>query len=388
MAVWGIMGGSFDPIHSGHVFMADCAMRHMALSGVLFIPAGDPPHKSRLAKAKDRLKMVELAIAGNPAFHVSDMEIKRAATTYTIDTLNQLHRENPGDEYVYIVGADTLLVIETWYTFERVPSLLRAVCCVPRPGIARDLVEKQAQHLHRQYGISVYITPEQGPDLSSTDVRMHVERGLAVSGMVPDAVAQYMDKQGIYQDPMFTQLRNTLTPERYRHTLGVEQTALELAQKNGIDPGKARVAALLHDCAKCMGEKEMLRLLKDHGMEPRFPADRTRTLMHAAAGAIIARDRYGITDEEILGAIRWHTTGRANMTRLEKLIYLADVIEPGRRPFPALGAIRAATHKSLDEGLRMAAERTLAYLDQRGVLPDPNTLNLLRDYQEKTGKEY
>ncbi len=385
--VWGIMGGSFDPIHQGHVFMAACAMRHMALSGVLFIPTGDPPHKSRLAKATDRLMMVELAIADNPAFRACDMEIRRAATTYTVDTLHQLHDDNPADEYVYIVGADTLLVIETWRTFEQVPGLLKAVCCVPRPGVELAEVEQQAAHLKSRHGLTVFITPERGPDLSSTDVRLRVERGLPTEGMVPDTVAQYIERKGLYRDPMLDELRRTLTPERYRHTLGVEQAALLLAQQNGVDPGKARVAALLHDCAKCMGEREMLRLLRDHGQEPRHPADRTRTLMHAAAGVIVAKERYDVTDADILSAIRWHTTGRANMSKLEKLIYLADVIEPGRRPFPALPAIRAAAHRSLDEALKMAAERTLAYLDQRGVLPDPNTLNLLKDYQESTRKE-
>lgn len=387
MAVWGIMGSSFDPIHLGHLQMAESAMRQMQFAGVLFIPTGDPPHKSHLAPARHRLRMVELAIRDRQNFVALDIEIKREQVTYTVDTLNQLHRQRPDDQFVYIVGADTLLVIETWHTFERVPPLLRAVACVPRPGVPDELLGAHIEHLGRRYGLSVERILERGPDISSTDVRLAVERALPIQHMVPAEVEAYIKRHALYRDPMLTELMGTLTSERYRHTLGVERTAVKLAQKNGIDPYKARVAALLHDCAKCMPEKDMLELLREHGMLPRFQSDRTRTLMHAAAGMILAREKYGVTDPEILGAIRWHTTGHAGMTKLEKLIYLADVIEPNRRPFPALSAIRAATWRSLNEGMRMAAERTLKYLDQRGVLPDQNTLELLREYDDSVDVE-
>ena len=381
MATWGIMGGSFDPIHLGHLFMAEQALKHVQLDGVLFIPTGDPPHKSYLAKAEHRLAMVELAIAGNPHYRASDIEINRDTTTYTIDTLNELHALHPDDEYVYIVGADTLLVIETWYTFDLVVPLLKGIACIPRPDVDTGEALKKATHLFDKYGLCVWMMDQSGPDISSTEIRLRAERDQSLAGLVPEAVAEYIAAHHLYKSELLESLKASLTADRYRHTLGVEHTALQLAAKYGIDPGKVRMAALLHDCAKCMREPDMLLLLKKHNMEPKYPADRTRTLMHAAASMILAKEQYGVTDEDVLSAVRWHTTGHAGMTDLEKLIYLADMIEPGRRPFPALFEIRDATWQSLDQGIKLAAARSLQYLDQRGILPDPHTIELLNDYQ-------
>lgn len=357
-------------------------MRQMALDGVLWIPTGDPPHKSRLAPASDRLEMVRLAIRGNPRFRASDIEIRRKQTTYTVDTLTELVRLHPGDAYVYIIGADTLFQLSSWHTFDKVPPLLLGMACVPRPGTDPRAVVREIQMLKRRYSLDVTLIAEGGLDISSTEIRRNIERGLPIDALVPEAVGRYIIERGLYRDPMLDALRQALQPERYRHTLGVERIALELAQKYAVDPGKARIAALLHDCAKCLPEKEIERILAEHGALPARTKDRTRTLMHAAAGAILAEEKYGVSDPEILSAIRWHTTGHSGMTALEKLIYLADVIEPNRRPFPALNEIRAATWRSLDEGMKLAAERTLGYLRNRGVEPDPHTLELLSDFRE------
>ncbi len=387
MAVWGIMGGSFDPVHLGHLQMAETVQRELALEGVLWIPVGDPPHKSHLAPVKYRLKMVELAIIGYKGFVTSDIEIKRKHITYTVDTLNELKRERPDDQFVYIIGSDTLFSLETWHTFELVPPLLCSMAVVPRPGTANKAIRERMDYLLRTYNLKTELMSEPGPDISSTDVRLAIERGLPITHLVPEKVAAYIQRHALYKDEMLSELQRTLTSERYRHTLGVERTAIKLAQLNAVDPDKARVAALLHDCAKCMPEKEMLALLKRHKMMPRHKADQTRTLMHAPAGMILAQEKYGVTDPEILSAIRWHTTGHAGMTKLEKLIYLADVAEPNRRPFPALREIRQATWRSLDQGMKMAAERTLSYLDMKGVLPDPHTLELLQDFKNMDAED-
>lgn len=382
LQVWGIMGGSFDPVHNGHLQMAECTLHQMRLDGVIWIPTGDPPHKSDLAPAQDRLRMVELATERHACFVASDMEITRNQTTYTVDTLRELHKQRPNDQFVYIIGADTLFHLETWRTFAEAPPLLKAFACVPRPGIDEREMLHQVDVLERKYPLKIALMRERGLDISSTQVRLAVERGLPMDDLVPSSVAQYIKERGLYRDPMLDELKRTLTESRYRHTLGVEQTAIELAQQYDVDPGKARIAALLHDCAKCMPEKDMKALLKAHNMLPKDPSSRTITLMHASAGMILAQERYGITDPDILSAIRWHTTGHANMTQLEKLIYLADVVEPGRRPFPSLDAIRKETWIDLNSGMRLAANRTLQYLKSRGIEPDPHTRELLNDNME------
>ncbi len=381
MTVLGIMGGTFDPIHTGHIQIAQIVMKEMQLDGMMFLPDGDPPHKGTLAPARDRLRMVEKAIDGYKQFTVSDMEIQRSGTTYTVDTLRALRAQNPGVEYVYVIGADTLFKLETWHTFDQIPGLVRAFACVPRPSVSMDALIRQRDALEKKYSLHIELIRQSGPDISSSDVRAAVARALPVGHMVPPKVEAYIKKHQLYHDKMLDELQRTLTAERYRHTLGVERTAVELAQVHGVDASRARLAALLHDCAKCMPEREMKQLLAKHNMLPEDEASQTRTLMHAAAGMVLAREKYAVTDPEVLSAICWHTTGRAGMSRLEKLIYLADVIEPYRRPFPALKAIRAATWRDLDEGMRLAAERTLAYLNSRGVTPDRHTLELMNTYK-------
>ncbi len=380
LKAYGIMGGTFDPVHNGHLLMAEAAMNQLSLDEVLFIPDGDPPHKAELAPAEDRLKMVELAIRGRGGFRALDMEVRRAGQTYTVDTLECLTKDHPSDRFVFIVGADTLLLLNSWRNFPRVASLLSGVACAPRAGISVEAVERQIIHLMEQYNLNVYCLSMSPVDVSSTEVRRLVARGLSIGRMVPEAVTRYIRDRELYQDPMLTELQKTLSKERYRHTLGVEQTAVKLAELYGEDPEKARVAALLHDCARCLDSAEMRRLVGE-----RVGASALRALMHAPAGAALARQKYGVEDEHILSAIRWHTTGHEGMTKLEKIVYLADFVEPNRPNHPGLQELRAEALRDLDCAVKMAAESTMRYVRARGLEPDENTMKMLGSEKSTEG---
>lgn len=378
MRACGIMGGTFDPIHLGHVQMAESTMAQLHLDEILFIPDGDPPHKGELADAADRLNMVKLAIEGRQGFMASDVEIARRGVTYTVDTLTELRARRPDCAYTYIVGADTLLLLESWRDFARVAALLDAVACVSRPSVDRARAAEYADHLNKRYGLSVRMVAGEGLDVSSTDVRQAARFDLPLEPMVGPSVARYIKKRRLYEDPMMPKLRAALTKERYRHTLGVVQTAAELARRYGEDVEKARVAALLHDCARCLPDREMKALAK----EKHIP-DKSRALMHAAAGVVLAQREYGVEDPEVLQAIRWHTTGRPGMTKLQKIIYLADFIEPNRRAFDGLDKMRAAAREDLDRAVLMAAQSTMDYVRKRGMTPDENTLMLLAEKSDR-----
>lgn len=365
------MGGTFDPIHRGHIDMAQMALKELALDEVLFIPDGDPPHKCHLAPATDRLAMVRLAMAHRPGFRVSEMEVHRSGTTYTVDTLAQLTQERPGCQLSYIVGADTLMVIETWRDFPRVASMLSSLFCVPRPGIDEAHLHKQEKRIERNYGVRVVRSSRSGLDISSTAVRAAAARYQPLAALVPDEVAEYISQRRLYRVPMLDALHAALSPERYLHTLGVEECAVKLACRYGVDVEKARIAALLHDCARGLTLEDVRALL---GVEAGEMA-----LLHAPAGALLARDRYGISDPEILSAIRWHTTGRAHMTPLDKVIYLADFIEPHRKPYDGLELLREAAGMDLDRAVCLAARGALDYVRQRGLSPDRHTLEMLAD---------
>jgi len=324
--------------------------------------------------------MVELAVAGRGGFRALDMEVRREGQTFTVDTLERLTKDHPSDRFVFIVGSDTLMQLETWRNFPRVASLLSGVACVPRTGISAEAAERQRGHLKEKYNLNVSQLSMAPVNVSSTEVRRMVARGQFIGRMVPQSVAEYIRDRGLYLDPMLTELQKALSRERYRHTLGVEQTAVKLAERYGEDSEKARVAALLHDCARCLDSAEMRRLVGERAGEPTL-----RALMHAPAGAALARKKYGIEDEQILSAIRWHTTGHEGMTTLEKIVYLADFIEPNRPNYPGLQELRAEAFRDLDRAVRLAAESTMRYVRARGLEPDENTMKMLGSEKSTEG---
>jgi len=379
----GIMGGTFNPIHNGHLMSARMAADALALDEVLFLPDGEPPHKAAgdLASGVSRFNMTALAIWEQPVFRCSDMEIRRSGTTYTVDTLAELKRKMPEASIHYIVGADTLFHIPGWKQPERIAEMcsLIAVC---RPGLTAQAVRRQAETLHDTLGFSVRTLRGSGPDISSTEVRKRAAQGDSLTDYVPQSVAVYMAQHRLYgtpPHPITVQLSQTLSPHRFSHTLSVAETAVYLASLFGENPCQAHLAGMLHDCAKGLDAPAMLQLIRSGGisaddMELSMPA-----LLHAPAGAALARSQYHVSDAAVLSAIRWHTTGRRNMTRLEKIIYLADMIEPERGDFPGLSEIRALALTDLDRAVSMAAARSAAYVTEHGKKLHPRTVELARD---------
>ncbi|MEG1844098.1 MAG: nicotinate-nucleotide adenylyltransferase [Clostridia bacterium] len=383
----GILGGTFDPIHLGHLEMAEAVVREMGVRKMLFIPDGDPPHKGELADGRDRMNMVRLAIEGHTGFEANEAELNRPGVTYTVETLKELTLRAPRTRWLYVVGSDTLMVIETWRNFPEVAKLLSAIAVVPRPGDRRETVLSTAQRISAQYGVMVKVLDKPVSRISSTEVRYRAARHQALDGLVPPAVAHYIRAHKLYRQPMLEELRRTMTPARYKHTLGVEEMAIALAKKNGLDVRKAQLAALLHDGAKHMPMDEMVELVKDADAQTAPGEDESRALLHAAAGMVLAKEKFGVDDPEVLSAIRWHTTGRAGMTALDKVIYLADMIEPGRRFFPGLDLIREAAERDLDEAMAIAARRTVDYVRSRGMPLNERTLELLGSIEQQQRKK-
>lgn len=168
-------------------------------------------------------------------------------------------------------------------------------------------------------------------------------------------------------------MEKTLDPHRYEHTLGVAYTAACLAMLYQEDVVKAETAGLLHDCAKCMTNEERIEICHKHHLEITEAEEANPVLLHAKAGRYLASKKFEIQDEDILNAILNHTTGRPGMSTLEKIIYIADYIEPGRKQAPNLPAIRKAAFQDLDKALLMILEDTLQYLHSVQGTIDPMT---------------
>lgn len=191
-------------------------------------------------------------------------------------------------------------------------------------------------------------------------------------------------------EEMLGQLKENLTEKRFRHTLGVAQEALRLAPKFNVDKDKAYVAALLHDCAKNFSAEKVEDYCKRYNVRLDIYSRSEKALIHAFLGSLVAEVDYGVEDEEILNAIYYHTTGRENMTPLEKLIYLADMTEPGRE-MPQSAQIRAMVEENIDDALIYAIGCSVSYVIKKGGLVHPDSIfahnYLVKQRREKNDRQ-
>lgn len=187
----GIMGGTFDPIHCGHLLAAEQAREQMGLDEVWFMPARIPPHKTRagITPAEHRLRMVELAVADHPAFRVTDVELRREGPSYTYDTMRQLVSAYPDCRFSFIVGADMVELLPKWYRFAELIRLVRFIG-LARPGTRLD------RRAHEAY-VSFVEMPAW--DISSSLIRQKAAAGRSIRYLVPPAVERYIKEHGLYE---------------------------------------------------------------------------------------------------------------------------------------------------------------------------------------------
>jgi len=196
----GIFGGSFDPVHYGHLILAEQCREQCELDEVWFVPARQPPHKTarHLSPEKARMEMLELATAGHEAFRVSDIELRREGLSYTVDTLQQLHDEGPQRELFFLIGGDSLFDLPHWREPDRIAELATIVA-VNRAG--RRLPERSEleQLLGPSLAARIKLVTMPAVDLSSTDIRARVQQGRSIRYLVPRAVEQYILEHGLYR---------------------------------------------------------------------------------------------------------------------------------------------------------------------------------------------
>lgn len=365
----GLLGGSFNPIHVGHLAMAEAARQELSLDRLIILPDGDPPHKSEgLASKAHRLRMAELGAAGR--FEVSAMEIDRPGKTYTVDTLEALHAKHPGVLIYMIIGADTLHELPKWKTAPRVFELCHFAV------FSRDNLP-----LLQVPGATIIKMRTRIQDISATMLRGRVHLGQSLEGFMPKAVEDYIGRHRLYDPPPLMpeeeirrRMEQMLSPARYQHSLGVEETVRALALHwHYPDPDKAALAGLLHDCAKGMELPYMRRYLEVQGTQVDPMRKTTKALLHAPASAALARQLYGVTDPEILDAIWYHNTGSTHMGMLSKLLYLADMTEPCRHGYPWLKGLRQQSYINVDAAVQRAMSITLQSLTSRGKPAHPDT---------------
>ena len=239
----------------------------------------------------------------------------------------------------------------------------------------KDIIEKK-------YNTDIILLNNKVIDISSTFIRKSIYQNREVSFLLPSYVRKYIKKFRLYEkgdtlilkEKIKNVLKDTLNSDRYDHTIRVVDEAKKLALLYGIDEEKAEIAALAHDCAKNMSYDELREICEKGNMI--FTEDdlNSKPIWHAYAAAIIAKEEFNINDEEILNAIKYHTTGRKNMTALEKIIYLADYIEPGRT-FEKVQEVRVLAYdKNIDEALIRAINNTIEFLISKRSIIHKSTI--------------
>jgi nicotinate-nucleotide adenylyltransferase len=362
----GIMGGTFDPIHIGHLVVANEVLNTYNLDKIIFVPAGKPPHKKGpYANCLHRYLMTNMATVSNEKFEVSDIEIKREGKSYTLETLEELMNRQENAELFFITGADAITELPNWHEPEKLLKLCKFIA-VMRPGYDREYLEGKIEEFKEKYNCCIEILQAPMLQISSTDIRKRIKNNKVVKYLLPESVERYILKNNLYindglddldLEGIKTKLKSMIRPKLYEHSLRTMEEAENLAEYYNVDKEKAKIAALLHDCGK-------------------FKNESNDNLQHARLGAQIAEDKFNINDIDILNAIKHHTTGNENMSMLEKIIFLADKTEAGRN-YKGIDKIRLLSYKDIDEAIIKSIEGTIDYIKERNLELDERSIRTI-----------
>lgn len=381
----GIYGGSFNPPHLGHMAAARAAVEALGLDRLLIVPACDPPHKQLpegSASPAQRLEMAAIMADQMPGAECWNVEIAREGVSYTVDTLEEAKRLWPEDELWLLVGSDMFLSLQNWREPQRIMELA-GICAFERDTAdSHTGFSQQKTFLEQVYHARVALIAN--PDvveISSTEIRKALAHGKG-GEYLHETIYGYILRNKLYGT--FADL-SRLTNEELRcvsysmvkakrlpHIRGTEQTAVELARRWGADPEKMRRAAILHDCTKYISLQEHLEICARYGIELDDLERGSEKLLHSKSGAALAKYIFG-QDDEIFTAILYHTTGRENMTLAEKILYLADYMEPCRN-FPEVEEMRQLARTDLDRAVLLGVRLSIQEMLERNRIVHRNTL--------------
>ena len=377
----GIYGGTFNPPHTGHISAAAQAIDTLGLDRLLLIPDRIAPHKvipENSPSPDQRLHMLRLA-ADHPKMEVCDLELRREGPSYTFETVQQLRKAHPNAKLYLLMGTDMFLSFPSWRNPDRIwKEATLAVLCRGDKG-EKAAIAAQREVLESR-GAQVVTVDNRVTAISSTQLRRLLAFGCADEFLEP-AVADYIRRQGLYDtaaqwknlpmeqlEPVVISL---LKPNRVAHVLGCRDTAVELAKRWGADVTDAARAGILHDITKALDGPLQLTLCRCYGkILGEFSQKYPKTL-HALTGSLVAERIFG-ENEAVVSAICHHTTGKADMRLLEKIIYVADYMEPNRT-IPGVEELRRLAFSDIDAALKLGLEMTLEHLKNQGSEVSPES---------------
>ena len=355
----GIFGGSFNPIHSGHINMAKNFADALQLDSVVFVPASVPPHKNaaNLAAPEHRLAMCRLACQSDPRFSVSSIELDRLGKSYTVDTVSQLASEN--DELYLLMGSDMFLSFETWKNYRKIAGFC-TVCGCARDKKDHDAIAAYAKKLKAKK-IKTRVVEMKILPVSSTYIRNNIDDADALE-KVPAKVRSYIKKCFLYE--IFVKkyellAKSMLSPKRFYHSVNVAALAVKLSERYGESPEKAKIAGILHDIFKETSEEELLQLMEKFGIILSENQKKVPKVWHGIVCAAYMEKELRIKDRDLCNAVKFHSTGRAGMSMLEKIIYAADLTSR-ERSYEGVEGLRSRAFTDIDAAVLAGCEFEIA----------------------------
>lgn len=377
----GVFGGTFDPPHNGHMRAAAQACQALGLNRLMLIPAKVPPHKPLPADGagqEERYHMTRLASRNLPEHQVLDLEFERPDPSYTVDTLRQLKDAYPQAELYLIMGSDMLLSFHGWKDPGEILRLA-TIAAFPRE-LDDELAACSNQEAFEEYFDNRLCILQMEPvEIASTYLRKILPMGAGLEYVDP-LVADYIREKGLYRTGAPTetvdQLRAWSYPchkaSRIPHVAGCEKEAVKLAKRWGADETTARRAAILHDVTKILTHKEQLKMCERYGILTDMAEKAENKLLHAVTGSFVA-EHILAESPLVADAIRWHTTGKPDMSIEAKVVFMADYIEENRN-FPEVEKLRKLAYDDLNAAILYGLEITMAEVLAKGRPIHDNTL--------------
>lgn len=360
-----IFGGTFNPVHNEHVKTAVAAIDELKLGKIFIVPTFLPPHKNvSPANGTDRINMLKIAFRGEKKAEISDFELKNAGKSYSYITAEHFRNLYPQAEIFMLVGGDMLKDFKTWKNPERILNAVNIAAVCREDYDFNENAERE--YFKAAFRKDFTLLDFVGKEISSTEIRTYLAFNIKPQG-IDEKVIGYINKNAVYPPDVYQKyILKHLPEKRVIHTANVVICALKKAKELGLDYEKVRIAATLHDCAK----------YDDYRAYDGFslPNDVPPPVVHAFLGAFVAEKVLGVKDAEVLDAIRYHTSGKAEMSTLSKLIFVADMIEKGRS-YDGVDILRAEYEKDFESCFRLCLKEEVQHLLNKKQYIYAETLN-------------
>lgn len=378
-----VYSGTFNPVHKAHVELVEGILEEFDFDKIIIIPNNIPPHKNGedIASAQHRIKMLHLAF-DDPRIEISDIEIARGGTSYSYDTVLAIKEKYKIEKKIsFLLGTDAIMGLRSWHRFIEFTKEVDFIVA-QRENDFNPVTILVNLNIN---GLTCALSKVPFKDISSTELRKKIRQKENITDLTPYKVAEYINEKNLYRTYNYYEIVDILEKEfqaQIEHSEAVADVAAKLAKKFGADETKARIAGLLHDCVKYLGKETIKKMVIKKNVDVfNHEMNAPRTL-HAPLGAFMAKTYFNIEDEDILNAIRYHTIGRCDMSLLEKIIFIADKIEPVTREEEFRQKIEPYLEKGLDEAICEYFKLLIKKLESENVEISSYTKEVFECYQK------